>query len=113
MDNSFQAVETQFEVLVVAPEIDFMEIDAAKVPVKERREFLRTYGRLLNSCIERMLLLLIYRVRVFLQEPENRLTGSVGGYCKAVADTLDYTALESQVRCCCFVVQLIESLFNF
>ena len=93
-----QSVETQVEVLFVAPQIDFMETDVAEIPAKSRLVHLRKYGRLLHGCVERILLLLLRRAKRFMQEPENRLAGSVDRYCKAVVDTLDHSELEGQVR---------------
>lgn len=97
------------ELLFVAPEIDFMETDAAKVPAKKRLVHLRQFGRRLHTCVERLMMLLVHRVRMLIQEPENRLTLSVERYCRSVAETLDHTELEGRVS---FRIHLVLFLAN-
>ena len=101
-------MDTQVEVLFGTPQMDFMDTDMATVPSRKRYEYLKKYGRLLHGCIERLLLLILQRANRFIQEQENRLAGSVDRYCKAIADTLDYTELEAQV---CSVFFLSRSSF--
>jgi hypothetical protein len=74
--------------------------DRDSLPLQRRVEYLRILGTKLGRDVQKLLLALVSRVKLFMQEPENRLNKSVDEYCKIIADTLDHTEIESVVSFC-------------
>jgi len=95
-----QLVEDEVNLIFNAsPQIDFMETDSDdkdNLPLALKLDYLLQLGRKLSSCVQKLLLALIYRIKQFQLEPENHWRRSVGDYCKSISGTLNLLELKSE-----------------
>lgn len=65
--------------------------------LQNRMVHMKNLGKKLGKNVLKFLVALLQRVRIFAQEPENRMNRPMSEYCKAIMDALDHAEIGSRV----------------